>query len=1372
MFWSNFTSILFAWAVDLSTNSQISEESVIVETGSLEPVIEPSVEEETVLEQPVLEQSVPMQEVNGWRPDNGRKPDIEVKKTSEAPIEIGNGVYEIKYNIEVKNTGWTGLYTLTDDINIPYWVTHVVSWLGFVLDDDLTTTPAVNPSFDGDSQDTIILNETILANNKDKFSYKVTYTIDTETSSSDVTCNWEQNDEEIVLVKNMASVVDKKERPRDWSNWATTQFIPGHHEDENDEDDALCIELGIPEMKKTIVVDKIVCEDEEDLPNWWAWVKVDENTASDFLAENEDCHLVPDRNFQYSLTNAPDSWITFAWSVAIPEESINGTVYIHEVLEDWYIPFSNDIKNDKTAELYCETDWANYDNEEWIHPNDDETYNCVAFNYKEPTTVDLVAQKIVCDEESYLPNWGLWANDITATTASDFLATGNNAQHCKLVDWDFQWGTSDITNPWDDLIWEAWAGWNTFSWTTQINTQDIEKIWIREVLQEKYIPFTYGLNWSTNDDNVSAEIYCHNDAINYDNYDSVIFDENIDTYHCLAFNYKPQMLPVADPKCEDWKRYAKVTLNEENGWLNTPEELVWFGNKIVPIGSWFELPSDAETSSHTQWAVLTYKDNKLTVDLLNAPWNVREDFAWTIELYWAKVSWNLTKWRPGFPFYRLEDWTGKTLLDIFEKESNQMINFDFATTTGSDEWSMILSDNTEICKVPFKIVARKIVCEDEADLPNIFWWNVSEIDSDTAQDWVDSHDSCKFVEWWNFQYWFNEVIAPVWSYTWTADSFAWSTFGITDSNGLAETSIINLDNISKIKVREVLQDDYIPFTDKIGSTEPEYTAEIYCGTDIQNYDNEEWLMGDDLWYWKTVYCVAWNAPKGPDPLPKCWNDFSVNNEKDLSIIDLPTGVQTYVNDLEFGSSAAATDPTTWNIYYIENKKNNPRIGYYNITNHTNTSVWNTGTSNLITKLAFNQAGVLYAMTDENELFTININNWVASHIDTLISDKDGWDIVFDDNGDLYIILKGWKLYKYKFSSNEFSFVWYVIYNKNKIQSTWLVFKNWLFYVTDNNQKLYSFSISDIANATLISSTNNINDLASCPVEIQIRTGSVGWYKFNDKDRDWKWDQPCGQIYPSSTTAQLPRCMSHEYAIAWWGITLTSKSDSEVVYTWSTDETWKYLFTDIPVWEYTICEVQQNWWTQTFPANNACHDVIITVEQPMDYNFGNHKNWICDASNWCGNWSSNSVWNGSKLIIPGAVVENIPQISTFQEEEEIVYAWEEETPAIEPESEGWDIDWVYADYLAKTTQLSEMEDGDEKVALQSYLNGSNISLIFKLAISKFIKKLETLPSDKRAEKTLEIFSRLDELSKSFEEGNVLLDILNYFKLKLAISYNNI
>ncbi|MBY0110858.1 DUF642 domain-containing protein [Patescibacteria group bacterium] len=157
---------------------------------------------------------------------------------------------------------------------------------------------------------------------------------------------------------------------------------------------------------------------------------------------------------------------------------------------------------------------------------------------EEPEPVaTLVATKIVCNYEEDLPNWGAGGADITATTAADFLATHEG---CRLVpDWQFQWvsDTDSSTNPGDNIVSAAPAPWSLFgegvgdgSLTTEIPAGG--KVWVREVLKDGFIPFT-GANV---DQDVSAEIYCSTDVLNYDNWDWIDPVEEGEIYYCVAFN--------------------------------------------------------------------------------------------------------------------------------------------------------------------------------------------------------------------------------------------------------------------------------------------------------------------------------------------------------------------------------------------------------------------------------------------------------------------------------------------------------------------------------------------------------------------------------------------------------------------------------------------------------------------------------------------------------------------------------------------------------------------------------------------------------------------------------------------------------------------
>ena len=168
-----------------------------------------------------------------------------------------------------------------------------------------------------------------------------------------------------------------------------------------------------------------------------------------------------------------------------------------------------------------------------------------------PTTATIVATKIVCNNESDLPNWGAGAPDITAETVSTFL-TGH--QGCHLQNgWQFQWrpgvSSGDQTNPGDNILTPAVEPWTTFgptngsgvASTATVPTGSL--IWVREVLKDGFIPFT-GVN---TDQNVSAEIYCSNDVLNYDNYDFINPVTGNSTYYCVAFN-APTTPPACNPQ--------------------------------------------------------------------------------------------------------------------------------------------------------------------------------------------------------------------------------------------------------------------------------------------------------------------------------------------------------------------------------------------------------------------------------------------------------------------------------------------------------------------------------------------------------------------------------------------------------------------------------------------------------------------------------------------------------------------------------------------------------------------------------------------------------------------------------------------------------
>jgi cysteine-rich repeat protein len=183
---------------------------------------------------------------------------------------------------------------------------------------------------------------------------------------------------------------------------------------------------------------------------------------------------------------------------------------------------------------------------------------CSATCTREKTTI--IATKIVCDKEEDLPNWGGGGPDVGSNTASDYVASHPTC-HFES-NWYFQWGYASAPNPGDNTG-EApvSSGWYTFgptntSGVTSVEINDLKgtsRLWFREVFQQGYVPFSYSIDNSS----VSAEFYCNNDVLNYDNWDWIMNPSYNTTYYCVGFNAHVQTQycgnGVVDPgeECDD-----------------------------------------------------------------------------------------------------------------------------------------------------------------------------------------------------------------------------------------------------------------------------------------------------------------------------------------------------------------------------------------------------------------------------------------------------------------------------------------------------------------------------------------------------------------------------------------------------------------------------------------------------------------------------------------------------------------------------------------------------------------------------------------------------------------------------------------------------
>jgi hypothetical protein len=155
------------------------------------------------------------------------------------------------------------------------------------------------------------------------------------------------------------------------------------------------------------------------------------------------------------------------------------------------------------------------------------------------------------------------------------------------------------------------------------------------------------------------------------------------------------------------------------------------------------------------------------------------------------------------------------------------------------------------------VVASKIVCDAESDLPE---WGADggpNITATTAQDYVNASDgACRLVPNWQFE-WAPESATNPGDNTTGVTGGAWTASGMTNGSGVVSMLVPATSGLTWF--REVNQSGYIPFA---GLNNGNVSAEFYCNTDVLNYDNYDWI--DGITAGQTYYCVAWNVQEEPE----------------------------------------------------------------------------------------------------------------------------------------------------------------------------------------------------------------------------------------------------------------------------------------------------------------------------------------------------------------------------------------------------------------------------------------------------------------------------------------------------------------------------
>jgi Mg-chelatase subunit ChlD len=437
------------------------------------------------------------------------------------------------------------------------------------------------------------------------------------------------------------------------------------------------------------------------------------------------------------------------------------------------------------------------------------------YKVQEPSLVTIHALKVVCEGEEYLPDWARTSSNpsmITEDLVNQYVDDSDGK--CWFEPgWEFEWGETSAPEKNGDYIGYGGQGWNTFGPTDNEGKVIVEidyvegrqYFWMREVLQEGYIPFSDSGDGS---ESVSAEMLCHIDAYKYDNYDRVDNPEAGETYYCVAFNAPMPTYSISGKKWEDLNGNGEENCGENGleGWE-------------ITLSNGEEVIATTTTDSNGYY---------IFEDLLPGAYEVCEVL--------------VDGWENTYP--------GEgNLCHSVEIEESDITDINFGNNLIEEEESLF-------------IYARKVVCEEEQYLPN--WGadsnNPPQITGETAEDYVlNSNGMCHF-EAWDFQWGIPEgAVKKPGEFIGFAPEPGWNVFGPHDEDlrSIAEISGTELGENTIIWVREVLRPDFVIFTDGYTS-EDDYSAEMYCHIDAYKYDNYDRVdnpeMGDEY------HCVAFNAP--------------------------------------------------------------------------------------------------------------------------------------------------------------------------------------------------------------------------------------------------------------------------------------------------------------------------------------------------------------------------------------------------------------------------------------------------------------------------------------------------------------------------------
>jgi hypothetical protein len=723
----------------------------------------------------------------------------------------------------------------------------------------------------------------------------------------------------------------------------------------------------------TVIVTKIVCATESDLPNYGAdGPDITATTATAYVAAHPGCHLQSGWTFQYATastlnpgdngsTPAGSPWISFGLTNASGVTSATvspGSYWIREVVQSGYIPFSGWLStghntpstSDKfSAEIYCDKDVLNYDNFDKVSPASGKTYYCVAWNASKTGTLTIVKNTV---GENGTFDFSVSATD-ESTSTSATIATSDNT------------GSSVVTLPVGSYTVSegAQAGWGQTSATcdgeqvpsnvavvygqnvtcTFTNALDHGTLTIIKQVSggtKVASDFTFSIPGADPASVIGSETGTETsvpngayavteDQANQDNYTTAYGADCTGTMTpgaekvCTVEN---TVTPPQEPQC--------VTPNSDTtmpfvfGVSNPPEETL---QEMLTDG-FYSLVATADNTNTTSWTGNGTDTANFTATFLDRVAGASSTFGYFangdafVPVFTeapnaatpATVSFSVpalstitfgisTTFGHTTNVFTTDPAANPDTADhaaVYHPSTNEYVmGFEDLAIPGADQDynDMTVSVAVDSCTPPVPvpttatISAEKIVCPTESELPN-YGAGGPNITATTASDFRIAHPDCQLVPW-TFEHAPDGTVNPG-NGTGVAGG-AWVPF----TTGVGNIATAEIPAGALTWVREQFQSTYIPFSGVGGSN---VSAELYCNTDVLNYDNYDWISS--VAAGQTYYCVAWNVPTvvTPPQDPTCTTTQHLDNHV---CVDNTTGGGDGGNTGDTGGSGPSGDTT-------------------------------------------------------------------------------------------------------------------------------------------------------------------------------------------------------------------------------------------------------------------------------------------------------------------------------------------------------------------------------------------------------------------------------------------------------------------------------